>query len=696
MEISSFCHFFLLAFLFSVHNHSITAKTSNIDNDRSSLLTLKSLITSDPYNSLTNNWTTKASVCSWIGVTCDSLHNRVIGLDISNMGLVGTIPPEIENLSSLVTLNLGYNRFHGPIPSSVFNMSLLETISVASNSLSGNLPVDICSHGSLGRLVVLDLSYNDFDDEMPSSLGQCSQLEVLSLFANRFDGKVPRGIGNITRLQQLYLGVNNFSGNLPIDICKHNLNALHLNDNMLSGEIPSNLGRCPKLHALYLSFNRFSGSVPREIGNLTRLEDVLLGSNALSGNIPWEIFTTNIRTIDLSNNLLQGSIPLTIGTSRNLVSLNLAGSNISGRIPSTIGNLQYLSLLILHSNKLIGDIPSSICNLTSLQYLHLSRYTLQSINLNGNKFDGKLPQSLVNCGQLEVIDIGNNGIRDVFPYWMETLLKLRVLVLRSNRLNGDILSTSTDKLPFPKLQVLDVSLNQFTGSLPSGYLSNLRAMTVVEGRRIEKGNWFSNYQESIVFVLKGVELPVMRILQTFTTVDLSGNRFSGTIPESIGNLNSLRYLNLSRNNITGNIPSSLGNMSILESLDLSSNQLVGEIPSQLTSLTFLSLLNCSFNNLVGQIPQSSTGQFPTFDNSSYMGNSGLCGSPLTKMCGQNEVRPLLPILPQGDDSGFFDGFGMQSVVLGYGCGFVFGTTIGYFIFRYGRPKWFVGLFFNVQ
>ncbi|XP_012836708.1 PREDICTED: receptor-like protein 12 [Erythranthe guttata] len=279
---------------------------------------------------------------------------------------------------------------------------------------------------------------------------------------------------------------------------------------------------------------------------------------------------------------------------------------------------------------------------------------------------------------------------------METLLELRVLVLRSNRLNGDILSTSTDKLPFPKLQVLDVSLNQFTGSLPSGYLSNLRAMTVVEGRRIEKGNWFSNYQESIVFVLKGVELPVMRILQTFTTVDLSGNRFSGTIPESIGNLNSLRYLNLSRNNITGNIPSSLGNMSILESLDLSSNQLVGEIPSQLTSLTFLSLLNLSFNNLVGQIPQSSTGQFPTFDNSSYMGNSGLCGFPLTKMCGQNEVQPLPPILPQVDDFGFLDGFGWQAVVSGYGCGFVFGTTIGYFIFRYGRPKWFVGLFFNVQ
>ncbi|EYU38093.1 hypothetical protein MIMGU_mgv11b021563mg [Erythranthe guttata] len=188
------------------------SKTSNID--QSSLLALKSHITSDPYNSLTNNWTTKTSICSWIGVTCDFRNNKVTELDISDMGLVGTIPPEIGNLSSLVKLNMRYNSFRGHIPLSLFNMSRLQDISVMYNSLSGSLPDDMCSgrYNMRGRLRVLRLSFNNFNGEIPSSLDQCSQLEFISLHKNNFVGNVPRQIGNMTRLRQLYLCWNNLTG----------------------------------------------------------------------------------------------------------------------------------------------------------------------------------------------------------------------------------------------------------------------------------------------------------------------------------------------------------------------------------------------------------------------------------------------------------------------------------------------------
>ncbi|XP_042044445.1 receptor-like protein 43 [Salvia splendens] len=258
---------------------------------------------------------------------------------------------------------------------------------------------------------------------------------------------------------------------------------------------------------------------------------------------------------------------------------------------------------------------------------------------------------------------------------MEGLVDLRVLVLRDNRFSGSMLlpiaygEISSDA-PFAKLQVIDISQNEFSGPLPTRYLTTFPAMINVIEDVSEKSNWFSKYEESLVFVLKGTNQPLVRILKSFTTIDMSRNKFSGKIPDSIGNLNSLKYLNMSHNSLTGKIPSSLGSIKALESLDLSSNRMSGEIPRQLTMLNFLSKLNLSVNDLAGEIPQSG-GQFPTFDNSSFILNSGLCGFPLTKKCKQDPSTPK-----ESEGSNFVDGFSWRPVVLGYGCGFVIGVSIG--------------------
>ena len=206
-------HFLLLTLLLSVHYLMYFSLATDINTDRSSLLALKSQITSDAQTILTKNWSTEASVCSWIGVTCDFLLNRVTQLNISNMGLVGTIPPEIGNTSSLVSLDMNDNSFHGPLPVSIFNMSNLEVLSLRNNSLSSSLPLDMCIH-NLDKLKILHISDNEIYGNIPSILEQCLQLEFLNLYNNKFDGFVPREIGNLTKLQTLRIGANKLTGNL--------------------------------------------------------------------------------------------------------------------------------------------------------------------------------------------------------------------------------------------------------------------------------------------------------------------------------------------------------------------------------------------------------------------------------------------------------------------------------------------------
>ncbi|KAI8570863.1 hypothetical protein RHMOL_Rhmol01G0071000 [Rhododendron molle] len=146
------------------------------------------------------------------------------------------------------------------------------------------------------------------------------------------------------------------------------------------------------------------------------------------------------------------------------------------------------------------------------------------------------------------------------------------------------------------------------------------------------------------------------ILTIFTTIDLSFNNFRGEIPSDIGKLQGLRLLNLSHNSLSGHLPSLLRNITVLESLDLSSNQLTGKIPGELMSLTFLAVLNLSKNHLVGPIPHGN--QFDTFQNDSYIGNSGLCRLPLSKKCGDSDAQPQppQPISQDDDDDDFASGF----------------------------------------
>ncbi|KAJ0238009.1 Phytosulfokine receptor 1 [Hirschfeldia incana] len=88
-----------------------------------------------------------------------------------------------------------------------------------------------------------------------------------------------------------------------------------------------------------------------------------------------------------------------------------------------------------------------------------------------------------------------------------------------------------------------------------------------------------------------------------TKLELGNKKLSGTLSESLGNLDQMKVLNLSRNFIKDSIPLSILNSPTLQTLDLSFNDLSGEIPQTL-NLPSLQSLDLSSNNFIGSLPRS--------------------------------------------------------------------------------------------
>ncbi|KAL4353953.1 hypothetical protein GQ457_06G036230 [Hibiscus cannabinus] len=608
MGISSFTTLVLAQFflLFIAHVHSSKSDES------SALLALKAYISPpESQNVLANNWTTATSVCNWIGVICGGGQpQRVIALNLSSMGLTGTLPPigtipsALVSITSLKKIDLSYNKLSGSIASTIFNVSSLQIIDLSFNRLDGNLPTDLINH--LPDLKELYLSRNQIYGQIPGSLFNCRQLEVLSLSSNNFIGNIPINLGNLTILNHLDLSSNILEGHIPSSICNctsleainfrennfegalpsdiglflPNLLELQLRENELRGTIPSSISNASKLTLLDLSYNSFTGHIPMTIGSLKNLQKLDLGHNQLTsesytpGSSLINSLSNNrhLRKIVLSGNPLDTMLPVSIGNlSTSLEYLELTDCRLQGNIPTEVGSLSSLVSLKLGNNALTGVIPDTIRLLKSVQ----------SLQLHGNKLRGVIPYDLCMLRNLFELFLGGNELSGAIPECLSNLTALRNLSLSSNRLASTIPSSLWSLMD---ILAINLSSNSLQGSLLSG-IGNLKALV---------------------------------------EIDLSNNDLSGQIPYNIGDLKNLAYLSLAVNRLQGPIPERLSLSVALGFLDLSQNNLSGVIPKSLENLRYLVYFNVSFNELEGEIP--SAGSFTNFTAQSYVMNKALCGA----------------------------------------------------------------------
>ena len=123
------------------------------------------------------------------------------------------------------------------------------------------------------------------------------------------------------------------------------------------------------------------GYLPESIGDLSSLTHIHFGTGystqndqVLTGSIPLSIGKLNkLKLLSIYNSKITGSIPSSLGQLTSLTFLDLDSNSLTGSIPSSLGQLTALTTLYLDSNSLTGSIPSSLGQLTalSLSLIHI-------------------------------------------------------------------------------------------------------------------------------------------------------------------------------------------------------------------------------------------------------------------------------------------------------------------------------------
>ncbi|KAI3889501.1 hypothetical protein MKW92_030626 [Papaver armeniacum] len=133
---------------------------------------------------------------------------------------------------------------------------------------------------------------------------------------------------------------------------------LHLGQMGLSGKIDVDAIReLPGFRTLILEKNEFSGTIP-DFSKLVALRGLFLSGNKFSGDIPDGFFGKFLRLIWLSDNAFTGKIPTSLGTLPHLTELHLENNQFSGAIPPFTQSA--LKSIDLSNNKLEGEIPSGL------------------------------------------------------------------------------------------------------------------------------------------------------------------------------------------------------------------------------------------------------------------------------------------------------------------------------------------------
>ncbi|KAL9392838.1 hypothetical protein Peur_016758 [Populus x canadensis] len=174
---------------------------------------------------------------SWKGITCEG--SAVVSIQISGLGLDGTMGYLLANLMSLRTLDLSNNHLRDSFPYQL--PPNLTSLNLAKNNLSGNIPYSMSSMVSLSYL---NISCNSLAQSIGDVFLNLSLLATMDLSFNSFSGDLPSSFNSLSNLSTLNVQNNQLTGSLNV-LTGLPLTTLNVANNNFSGWIPQELSSIP-------------------------------------------------------------------------------------------------------------------------------------------------------------------------------------------------------------------------------------------------------------------------------------------------------------------------------------------------------------------------------------------------------------------------------------------------------------------
>nr|POE80210.1 lrr receptor-like serine/threonine-protein kinase gso1 [Quercus suber] len=320
---------------------------------------------------------------------------------------------------------------------------------------------DWCLNASLflpfEELQYLDLEGNWISRWVPNEgferFSMLHKLEMLNLANNGFNNNILSSVSGISSLKILDLSENKLNGSFHIPgLCElRNLREISLYNNHLEGILPSCMlpmwmGNMSQLTTIVMANNQLEGPIPIELCKLFNLEFFDLSENNLFGLVPSCFNLSIIKFFHLNKNFFSGPIPNVFQNNSNLVTLNLRDNYLNGSIPDWIGRVSSLSILLLGANHLEGT------NLRlKRQHLRIRNKrlageippelgkisnNLRAMNLSHNNLTGPIPTSISNLKQMESLDLSYNNLNGTIPPQLTEMTSLEVFSVAHNNLSG--------------------------------------------------------------------------------------------------------------------------------------------------------------------------------------------------------------------------------------------------------------------